>query len=75
MAEIENRKYIVCCNKFKGVSAAACPCVGQISTNSKMLAYFLFNRWNKWSKPTNGYTIAVMLLKRNKTGTYDVIRR
>lgn len=72
---IQERKYIVCCRKFDEVSAAACPCVGQIATNSKILANFLYHRWNKWSRPGDGYTIAVMLLERNNTGTYDAIKR
>lgn len=72
---IKERKYIVCCRKFDDVSAAACPCVGQIATNSKILANFLYHRWNKWSRSGDGYTIAVMLLERNNTGTYDAIKR
>lgn len=72
---IQERKYIICCRKFDDVSAAACPCVGQIATNSRILANFLYRRWNKWSKSYNGYTIAVMLLERNKEGTYDAIKR
>lgn len=72
---IQERKYIVCCQKFDDVSAAACPCVGQIATNSKILAKFLYRRWNKWAYPTNGYKIAVMLLERNENGTYDAIER
>ena len=72
---IKERKYIVCCRKFDEVSAAACPCVGQIATDNKFLARFLYNRWNKWSYRGNGYTIAVMLLERNKEGTYDAIER
>lgn len=74
---IPERKYIICCRKFDGVSAAACPCVGQIATNSKLIAYFLYRRWNRWaSKNINGgYTIAVMLIKRNNKGLYDAIKR
>lgn len=73
--DVQERKYIVCCRKFDGVSAAACLCVGQVATNSKVVAYFLYKRWEKWSRPQNGYTIAVMLFKRNKNGLYDVIKR
>ena len=72
---IKERKYIVCCRKFDDVSAAACPCVGQIATNSKLLARFLYNRWNKWSYKGDGYRIAVMLMKRNEEGTYEAIKR
>ena len=72
---IPERKYIVCCRKFDDVSAAACPCVGQIATNSRWIAYFLYRRWNKFSYEHDGYTIAVMLLKRNDKGTYDAVKR
>jgi len=72
---IKERKYIVCCRKFDDVSAAACPCVGQVATDSKILAYFLYRRWNKWSYKGDGYRIAVMLMKRNEAGTYDAIKR
>lgn len=72
---IQERKYIVCCRKFDEVSSAACPCVGQIATNSRILAKFLYHRWNKWSRSGDGYTLAVMLLERNNTGTYDAIKR
>lgn len=74
---IPERKYIVVSRKFDGVSAAACPCVGQIATNSKLIAYFLYRRWNKWAykNRNDGYTIAVMLVKRNNKGLYDAIKR
>lgn len=72
---IPERKYIIYCRKFDDVSAAACPCVGQVATDSKMLAFFLYRRWNKWSYKGDGYRIAVMLLKRNEKGTYDAIKR
>lgn len=72
---IKERKYIVCCKKFDEVSAAACPCVGQVATDSKILAYFLYRRWNKWSRPINGYSIAVSLFRRTPAGTYDAIKR
>lgn len=74
---IPERKYIICCRKFDGVSAAACPCVGQIATNSKLIAYFLYRRWDRWAykNRNNGYTIAVMLIKRNNKGLYDAIKR
>ena len=72
---IPERKYIICCRKFDDVSAAACLCVGQVATDSKILAFFLYHRWNKWSHKGDGYRIAVMLLKRNEKGTYDAIKR
>lgn len=64
--DIKPRKYIVVSRKFDGVYAAACPCIGQIATNSKLLAYLLYHRWNRFAEKniSNGYTIAVMLMKR-----------
>lgn len=75
--DIKPRKYIVVSRKFDEVNAAACPCVGQVATNSKLLAYFLYHRWNHFSlKNFNGYTIAVMLLKRiQSTDRYEAIKR
>lgn len=80
--DIKPRKYIVVSRKFYGVSAAACPCVGQVATNSKLLAYFLYHRWNRFSRKNfNGYTIAVMLMKRVQstdphiTDRYEAIKR
>lgn len=72
---IQERKYIIVSRKFDDVSSAACPCVGQVATDSKMLAYFLYRRWNKRSYKGDGYRIAVMLMKRNDSGTYDAIKR
>lgn len=72
---IKERKYIICCRKFNGVSAAACPCVGQIAVNSKLLAYLIYKLLDRWSRPTDGYKIAVMLLRRNNEGKYDAIER
>mgnify|MGYP007038188853 CR=1 FL=1 len=81
--DIKPRKYIVVSRKFDGVYAAACPCVGQVATNSKLLAYFLYHRWNRFAKKNinNGYSIAVMLVKRvqsfdpNITDKYEAIKR
>lgn len=75
--DIKMRKYIVVSRKFDEVDAAACPCVGQIATNSKLLAYFLYHRWNRFAfKNFNGYTIAVMLMKRiQSTDKYEAIKR
>lgn len=82
IANVPGRKYIVCCRKFDGVNASGVPCVGQIATNSKLLAYILYRRWNKFSiKTINedgdnfGYSIAVSLFKRNKDGMYHCIKR
>lgn len=80
--DIKPRKYIVVSRKFDGVYAAACPCVGQVATNSKLLAYFLYHRWNRFSYKhiRNGYTIAVMLMRRTKgypysESEYEAIKR
>ena len=81
--DIKPRKYIVVSRKFDGVYAADCPCVGQVATNSKLLAYFLYHRWNRFAKKNinNGYSIAVMLVKRvqsfdpNITDKYEAIKR
>ena len=82
IADVPGRKYIISCSKFNGVNASGIPCVGQIATNSKLLAYFLYRRWNKFSKKylhgddeNFGYTIAVSLYKRNMEGRYDAIKR
>lgn len=79
---IKPRKYIVVSRKFDGVYAAACPCVGQIATNNKLLAYFIYHRWNRFAykNQNNGYTIAVMLMKRTKgypytESGYEAIKR
>lgn len=72
---IKERKYIVVSRKFDGVSSAAIPCDGQVATNSKLLAYFLYRRWKRFSLRQEGYSIAVMLVKRNEKGTYDAIKR
>jgi hypothetical protein len=81
--DIKPRKYIVVSRKFDGVNASACPCVGQIATNNILLAYFLYYRWSHFAyrNSNNGYTIAVMLLKRVQstdphiTDRYEAIKR
>ena len=81
--DIKPRKYIVVSRKFDGVYAAACPCVGQVATNSKLIAYLLYYRWTRfaWKNQNNGFTIAVMLMKRvqsfdpNITDKYEAIKR
>ena len=80
---IKPRKYLVVSRKFDGVYAAACPCVGQIATNSKLLAYFCYYMLNRFVKRNldNGYTITVMLLKRVQSydptisDKYEAIKR
>ena len=80
--DIKPRKYIVVSRKFDGVYAAACPCVGQVATNSRLVAYFLYHRWNRFACKhlDNGYTIAVQLMKRTKgypytESNYEAIKR
>lgn len=82
IADVPGRKYIVSCSKFEGVNASGIPCCGQIATNSKLLAYFFYRRWNKFSRKylngdddNFGYTIAVSLYERNKDGLYNAIKR
>lgn len=73
--ELPGRKYIIVSRKFDDVNASGCPLVGQIATNNKLLAYYLFRRLCKFSMRYDGYTIAVMLMKRNENGNYDAIKR
>ena len=61
---MKNKKYIISSQVFWDVSAAACPLVGQIATNSKIRASIIYE-----------YTIAVQLLKKQEDGTYEVIKR
>lgn len=69
------RKYIISSNKFEDVIAASCPCVGQVATNSRLIAYLLYYRWKRFSH-NNYRTITIMLWKRNQsTGKYEVIKR
>lgn len=82
IADVPARKYIITSRRFDGVKASGVPCVGQVATNSKLLAYILYNRWNKFASRylfrddnNYGYTIAVMLFKRNKEGLYSCIKR
>lgn len=71
--DIKPRKYLVVSRKFDGVYAAACPCVGQVATNSKLIAYLLYYRWTRfaWKNQNNGFTIAVMLMRRTKGYPYS----
>lgn len=73
IADVPERKYLVVSLRFDGFSAAACPCSGQIATNSKLLAYWLYYRWSRFSYK-HRYSITVMLMKRNDKGTYDTIK-
>ena len=75
IVELPGKKYIVVSRKFGGINASGCPLVGQVATNSKLFAYYLFRRLCKFSIRYNAYTIAVMLLKRNEKGRYYAIKR
>lgn len=74
MKQAKERMYIVVCRRFGDFSAAACPCSGQVTTNSKLLAYLLYHRWKRFSYKYYG-SIAVMLCKRNEYGKYNAIKR
>lgn len=70
---IKPRKYIISSNKFEDAIAASCPCIGQVATNSKLIAYFLYCRWKRFSY-RNLRTISVTLWKRNQlTGKYEIV--
>lgn len=71
---MKERKYIVVSRRFENYSAAACPLSGQIATNSKIFAYLLYHYLRLYSYKHYG-SIAVMLVKRNNEGTYDIIKR
>lgn len=82
IANVSGRKYIVSCRIFEEVNASGVPCVGQIATNSRLIAYYLYRRWNKFSMKhlhddddNYGYTIAVSLYKRKENGLYETIKR
>lgn len=76
---MKDKKYIISSQVFSGISAAACPLVGQIATDSKILAYILY--WylrrfsSKWLVKNETYTIAVQLLEKQENGYYDAIKR
>lgn len=75
---MKNKKYIISSRVFPDVSAAACPLVGQIATNSKILAYILYWYLNQFSykcvSKYDTYMIAVQLLKKKEDG-YEIIKR
>lgn len=72
-------KYIIASRKFPMVSAASCPLVGQIATNSKILAYILYWYLRRFSykciSEYDTYMIAVQLLEKQKNGYYEAIKR
>ena len=76
---MKDKKYIISSRVFPGISAAACPLVGQIATNSKILAYIIYEYLRLFSLDTlekhETYTIAVQLLKKQENGYYEAIKR
>ena len=77
--KMKDKKYIISSRVFPDVSAAACPLAGQIATNSKILAYIIYEYLRHFSLDTlekyEKYTIAVQLLKKQEDGTYEAIKR
>lgn len=77
--KMKDKKYIISSRVFPDISAAACPLVGQIATDSKIFAYILY--WylkrflSKWLIKNETYTIAVQLLKKQEDGYYEAIKR
>lgn len=75
---MKDKKYIISSRVFPNISAAACPLVGQIATNSKILAYILYWYLNRFSykcvSKYDTYMIAVQLLKKIEDG-YEIIKR
>jgi hypothetical protein len=76
---MKDKKYIILSRVFPGISAAACPLVGQIATDSKILAYILYWYLRQFSLKSlvknETYIIAVQLLKKQENGYYDTIKR
>jgi hypothetical protein len=76
---MKDKKYIISSRVFPGISAAACPLVGQIATDSKILAYILYWYLRQFSLKSlvknETYIIAVQLLKKQENGYYDTIKR
>ena len=77
--KMKNKKYIISSRVFPGISEAACPLVGQIATNSKILAYIIYKYLRHFSLDScekyDTYTIAVQLFKKQENGTYELIKR
>lgn len=71
---MREKKYMIVSRKFENYSAASCPLSGQIATDSKIFAYLIYYYLKLYSYKYYG-SIAVMLVKRNKEGTYDTIKR
>ena len=75
---MNDKKYIIVSRKFPEISAASCPLVGQIATNSKILAYIVYWYLRRFSykciSKYGTYMIAVQLLKKKEDG-YEIIKR
>ena len=75
----KDKKYIISSRVFPSVSVAACPLAGQIATDSKILAYIIYEYLRHFSLDTlekyEKYTIAVQLLKKQENGYYEAIKR
>lgn len=76
---MKDKKYIILSRVFPGINETACPLVGQIATNSKILAYIIYEYLRHFSlnslEKYETYTIAVQLAKKQKDGNYEVIKR
>jgi hypothetical protein len=77
--KMKDKKYIISSRVFPNISAAACPLVGQIATDSKILAYIIYKYLRRFSLKSlmknDTYTIAVQLLKKQENGYYEAIKR
>ena len=75
---VDDKKYLIVSQKFPEVSAASCPLVGQIATNSKILAYLLYWYLRRFSYKCileyDKYMIVVELLEKKPWG-YEIIKR
>ena len=77
--KMKDKKYIISSRVFPDISAAACPLVGQLATNSKILAYVLYWYLRRFSlkslEKNETYTIAVQLLEKQENDYYEAIKR
>lgn len=71
---MKDKKYIISSQKCFNISAASCPLIGQIATNSTILAYVLYWYLRRFSYKYDTYMIAVQLLKKKEDG-YEIIKR
>ena len=76
---MKDKKYIILSRVFPGINETTCPLVGQIATNSKILAYIIYEYLRHFSlnslEKYETYTIAVQLAKKQNAGNYEVIKR